>query len=211
MERKSEIVKILTQKITPIVASALSVIVLSKFLIEYDKGTKYFEILLTTIAAIGGVAIAFSALKILYQKRDGYIFISYTHKDKKFVDRLVQNLKAKRFNILYDEDIIRIGDNIHETIIDNIKKSSVVILVLSKNMNTDKFLDYELKTALENNKKILPIIIENDVEIPSVLRELKYADFTKEYYDSLRKLFRALVITLEEKNYSQKELVKKNI
>ena len=211
MERKSEIVKILTQKITPIVASALSVIVLSKFLIEYDKGTKYFEILLTTIAAIGGVAIAFSALKILYQKRDGYIFISYTHKDKKFVERLVQNLKAKRFNILYDEDIIRIGDNIHETIIDNIKKSSVVILVLSKNMNTDKFLDYELKTALENNKKILPIIIENDVEIPSVLRELKYADFTKEYYDSLRKLFRALVITLEEKNYSQKELVKKNI
>src|SRR5579872_6712904 len=117
MERKSEIVKILTQKITPIVASALSVIVLSKFLIEYDKGTKYFEILLTTIAAIGGVAIAFSALKILYQKRDGYIFISYTHKDKKFVERLVQNLKAKRFNILYDEDIIRIGDNIHETII----------------------------------------------------------------------------------------------
>ena len=63
----------------------------------------------------------------------------------------------------------------------------------------DNFLNYELKVAFEHKKKILPIIIDPETNIPSELKNLKYADFAKEYEDSMRQLTKALVTTLWEK------------
>src|SRR5688572_18383603 len=99
-KKEKEIIKTLIEKIAaPMAAIVASVIVLSKYLIDYGKDTKYIEILITIAASIIGAIIASTLLRILRQKREGNVFISYNHKDKKFVERIVQSLKFKRFNI----------------------------------------------------------------------------------------------------------------
>lgn len=192
--------KELTERTAPIIATLGSVVALVYFYITLvNVPGQFISILTALFATIIGVFVSASILKILRKKREGNVFISYQHKDKKFVERIIQSLKFKRFNIFYDEDVVRIGDNIKDTILDNIKKSDVVIVVLPKDNNEDNFLNYELKVAIEHKKKILPIIIDPETNIPSELKNLKYADFAKEYDDNMRQLTKALVTALEEK------------
>lgn len=201
MDRKEkDILMTYWEKIIPLFASIGSILAFAFYFFKTGNFDKYLiEPLLAVIASILGVVISFTFLKILKQKREGNIFISYSHKDKKFVEKLVQSLKVKRFNIFYDDEVINIGDNIKETIIDNIKKCDLIIIVLSENEKND-FLNYELKLALENNKKIIPIIIEDKVNIPDELKQIKYADFSKEYENNLRQLTKSLVSNLEKKS-----------
>lgn len=194
-----DILKQLTEKIVPSIAVGATILAALYYLTHLlVSETKYFEVLLSVFASVIGAVIAYFALKIVRQKREGNVFISYNYKDKKFVERLVQSLKFKRFNIVYDDEVVKIGDDIKQTIIDNIKKADVIIYIISKPAKENDFQNYELKTALESNKKILPVIIGPDVELPRELGHLKYADFTKEYEKNLQLLTKGLVATLEE-------------
>lgn len=203
-KKETEIFKNLVDKVFPSIASAGSILALLYFLTTlFDKSSQYFEFSIAILASITGAVIAFFALKVLRKKREGNVFVLYSHKDKKFVEKLVQSLKFKRFNIYYDEEVLNIGDNIKETILLNIKKSDVIVLVLSKESEKDNFISYELKAAKENHKKILPVIIDTEGNIPDEIKNLKYADFTKDYEISVRQLAKSLVNSIEEKSSSQ--------
>ncbi len=204
MDKKKRIIIVeLSEKVFPMIAVLTSFIAIFEISHEFTNLTSnYKEILLGTIASIMGIVISFFILKSINRKREGTVFISYSHKDKKFIEKLVQSLKTRRFNVIYDEDIVRVGDNIKETILHSIDKSDVIILVLSESIETENYLDYELKYAREKNKKILPIIIDNKVQIPGEISNIKYADFSKEYENNLRLLIKSLIKSLEKQNKS---------
>lgn len=202
-KKEKDIIVKLLDKIFPMIAvlgSVIGILAISNEFSDFSKN--YREVLLAIVASTIGILISFIALKIIRQKRNGTIFISYSHKDKKFVEKLVQSLKFKRFNVFYDEEVIKIGDNIKDTVINTIDNSDLIIFIISQDILTNDFLKYELKYALEKNKKIMPVIIEENVKVPTEIQGIKYADFSQDYERNISQLTKSLISILSEKSSS---------
>lgn len=110
-----------------------------------------------------------------------YIFISYSSKDKRFVNRLIDRLLDLDVKIWFDEFEIRVGDSIIEKIDNALGKIEGIVIVLSRNSIKSNWVKKEINTTLIkklNAKKIdiFPLIID-DCTIPNLLIEYKYADF----------------------------------
>lgn len=90
------------------------------------------------------------------------------------------------------------GKFIFENILDSIKNSSKVILVLTKHFVESHWCQFEINHALlelfEPKKKmkcVIPLLLANDeFEIPEKLKDITYAVFTndKDYIDDVLKL-----------------------
>lgn len=123
------------------------------------------------------------------------VFISYSHKDRPFVERLAIDLKAKGLNLWYDQWELKVGDSLVDKINYGIKSQDFLITVLSKSSVKSEWVRRELNAALikelqERRVVILPIVIE-DCDIPPLLSDKVYADFRGSYLSGLNKLLDA--------------------
>ncbi|MFA9370133.1 MAG: toll/interleukin-1 receptor domain-containing protein [Labilibaculum antarcticum] len=118
------------------------------------------------------------------------IFISYSHKDKDFVDKLALILVDKRIKVFVDRWEMKLGDSITTKIQDAISDASYLMVILSKSSVGSDWCKREITTALmlELERKrvvLLPVIIE-DCEIPLFLRDKFYADFRHSFDEGLQ-------------------------
>jgi len=156
------------------------------------------------ISFLGGMAgMSISAIvSTVYQttiRKMGNIFISYSYNDKEFADKLIDSLKEKCFNVIFDRSIIGVGDNIESVISDNITKSDLMIVILS-NSSKEKYRDLEIKYAIDNNKKILPVYTgAKKTKIPVELKDIKYADFSQSYDNGIKDLTNSMIMALATK------------
>jgi hypothetical protein len=70
-------------------------------------------------------------------------FISYSHEDKEYVDRLRVHLKPleKKYKfVVWDDKKLKPGDKWKQEIINNLDKSAVVILVISADFLASDFV-----------------------------------------------------------------------
>ncbi len=109
-------------------------------------------------------------------------FISHSSKDKPFVRKLKDDLKFNGIDTWFDEDELKAGDKLLDTLIFNLQNSSHFLIVLSNNIKNSHWVETELNEAissLDKNliKKIIPIIFRK-TEIPKPLEGLLYADFS---------------------------------
>ena len=123
------------------------------------------------------------------------VFISYSHKDRPFVERLAIDLKAKGLNLWYDQWELKVGDSLVDKINYGIKSQDFLIIVLSKSSVKSEWVRRELNAALikelqERRVVILPTVIE-DCDIPPLLSDKVYADFRGSYLSGLNKLLDA--------------------
>ncbi len=111
-------------------------------------------------------------------------FISYSSGDKRFVNALVRRLRIHRVDVWFDELEIGIGDSIVEKVFDGLEASDALIVILSKNSVASRWVREELNAAMirriDDNKIILMPILMEQCEIPSPLKHIKYADFTRD-------------------------------
>jgi hypothetical protein len=98
------------------------------------------------------------------KKRNPIAFISYDYSVKsKVVNPLAEKLTKAGIVVWYDEYEVKIGDNIHDKIIDGLKKCKYCILIISKEYIDNKRWakrEFENITALETQdgrKRILPV------------------------------------------------------
>jgi TIR domain len=127
------------------------------------------------------------------------IFISYSHKDKEFVDRLLKDLSAENVRAWLDEAEINPGDSIMRKIENGLSEVDYVGIILSNNSVESEWvrkeMDMGLISSLGKQKiGIVPIVIE-DCEVPLSLRDLYWADFRQSYENGLAKLMRTLLQT----------------
>lgn len=120
------------------------------------------------------------------------IFISHSHKDRAFVDKLGLSLVDKRIPIFVDRWEMNVGDSITNKIQDAITDSSFLMVVLSKNSVESDWCKREITTGLmlELEKKrvlVLPVLID-DCEIPLFLRDKLYADFRGNFVTGFEKI-----------------------
>jgi hypothetical protein len=128
------------------------------------------------------------------------VFVSYAHKNREFVDRLVKDLTYSGVPATYDKWLLKVGDSIIEKIA--VSDASSVIAVLSKASVKSHWVSKELSLGVTSEigskeVKVLPAIIEK-CKIPPMLKDKLYADFRDGYYYGLRDLLRTLNPESEE-------------
>jgi len=124
------------------------------------------------------------------------IFISYSQKDKSFVDTLAANLVKKKHHVWMDRWELKIGDSLIDKVQNALTSSSAILLILSKNSVESAWCKKELNAGLmreldERKTLLLPCLIE-DCAIPLFLREKLYADFRTNPDEALRQVDEAL-------------------
>ncbi len=100
-------------------------------------------------------------------------------------------------NVWVDEKKIKVGDSIPQKVEEGISGCDFFCLVISRHSVNSKWVEREYRTALNmqlspgTTPKILPLLIEG-VELPLLLREIKYADFSRDYKSGFNDLLNAI-------------------
>jgi hypothetical protein len=132
------------------------------------------------------------------------VFLSHSHRDRDFVDKLANSLRKADFDVWLDRAELKVGDNLVKSIDEALAHSDAVVPVISPNFVDSPWLSHELAAAAsrefsEDRKLILPALIA-DTEIPVFLRDRVYADFRTSFDEGLR----ALLTTLRAKGKSSR-------
>ena len=115
------------------------------------------------------------------------IFISYSHADKAFVDRLATQLVAAKVSVWLDRWELNLGDSLITKIQDAITDSSALLVILSKASTKSEWCKKELTSGLvreleERRVVVMPVLME-DCDIQLFLRDKLYADFRTNFDD----------------------------
>jgi uncharacterized protein YjbI with pentapeptide repeats len=117
-------------------------------------------------------------------------FISYSHKDEEFAQRVHADLQASNVRCWYAPHDMKIGDKIRPTIDESIRIHDKLLLILSKHSVESDWVEHEAEHALhlemERKKGVLfPVRIDNSVMdsktgwASNVRRQRHIGDFTK--------------------------------
>ena len=104
-----------------------------------------------------------------YTGTEPYLFISYSHENTEIVDKVLRVIDKEKYRMWYD-DTMEIGEDFREELKNKIENCYAVLLFVSKASMNSKYCGMEIITAFKNDKKIYPVYIEEDVEIPATIR-----------------------------------------
>jgi hypothetical protein len=124
------------------------------------------------------------------------IFLCHSSSDKGFVRMVNDDLRRLGATTWLDENNIKVGDSLVGKISDGLKAAQFMAVFLSpesvKSIWTRKEWQSFLSRQLAGSAiTILPVLVEK-CEIPAILADLKYANFTESYHDGLKELRSAL-------------------
>jgi hypothetical protein len=118
------------------------------------------------------------------------IFISYSHKDKVFVDRLATQLVRRNVNVWLDRWELSVGDSLIERVQEAVDGASALLVILSKSSVASEWCKKELSAGLlreleERRVVVMPVMLE-DCEVPVFARGKLFADFRTDFDSGLR-------------------------
>lgn len=123
------------------------------------------------------------------------VFISYSRKDQEVADILCKILKDNDIDYWIDKDGIYSSFNYKEMIVDAIDVSKAVVFISSENSNSSVNVIREIGYAVNMNKPIVPLILDEAPYARSIrldISDIDKIDFRKPY-DSTRKLIASLM------------------
>lgn len=142
------------------------------------------------------------------------IFISYSTKDKKFVNRLATDLRTRAgIDAWLDNWEINPGDKIPEKIETGLSEANVFLLVLSPESITSRWVEYErqvwLMMQIDEEKlaqkesrtparRLIPVLYE-DCQKPAFIQPIHHIKINEEDYDSGFNLLVNAILGVSEK------------
>lgn len=113
------------------------------------------------------------------------VFISYSHSDAKFAERLAFQLVKASAQVWIDRWELTVGDSLIQKIQEAVAGASALLVILSKSSVRSEWTKKEINTGLlreleEKRVVVLPVLLE-DCEIPLFLRDKLYADFRSDF------------------------------
>jgi len=126
------------------------------------------------------------------------VFISHSSHDKKFVALLAKALNERHVDTWVDDRQIKVGQPIPRRISEGISSSDFFLIVISNAAIQSRWVENELNSAYfqaaqQRTDSILPVLLE-PVDLPLLLRALRYADFTGTFERGLHDLLDSLEI-----------------
>lgn len=124
------------------------------------------------------------------------VFISYSHNDSAFVDRLASHLANKRHHIWLDRWELGAGDSLTQMIQNALTSASAILVVLSKTSVASDWCKRELTAGLvrelEEKKTIVMPCVIDDCDVPLFLKDKLHADFRRNPVEALALIDRSL-------------------
>jgi hypothetical protein len=102
------------------------------------------------------------------------IFVAASHKDSRYVRRLVEELERRGLPVWTAEKLNSYGVEWVQTVEENIKSSSAVIIIMSQDSHNSSWVQKEISMARQLSKPIFPILLDGDPWL--VLESLQYVD-----------------------------------
>jgi len=134
-----------------------------------------------------------------------HIFVSYSRVDNKTVEKLSTDLKKAGIKIWLDKLNIPKGATWDVEIEKALQSCDCVLFVVSKSSVASKNVLDEVYFALDQNKRVIPIKI-NECSIPYRLRRLEYLDLSLNYQQGLLDLLKAIPSKFEGKIDTRQDL-----
>jgi hypothetical protein len=136
------------------------------------------------------------------------VFLSYSHEDRPVAQKLAIDLTRAGLDVWYDSWEIRPGDSIVEKIDHGLRVHDYLVVVLTPRSVESGWVRRELNSSLMKNVsardiKIIPALFE-PCDMPSLLADISYANFTASYTRGFDDLLHALGITTPVPAYSAK-------
>lgn len=145
-------------------------------------------------------------------KNQPKIFISYSHKDKEFVDKLSNDLREAGFNLWVDVEQLLPGTEWSKEINRVLSEIEVLLYIASRNSVDSMWMNIELGHIIENQKLVIPIIIDNysTENLPKEIRNFQWLDLRRNYREGIKELIRTIPNEYKHKeSQSPKEKISK--
>jgi hypothetical protein len=94
------------------------------------------------------------------------VFISYSYKDRSFVNKFAADLKSRAVDIWIDQYEILPGESIRRALEDAIERIDIFLLVLSPNSISSRWVQEELDMIIGKEEPVLIPVIIKECEIP---------------------------------------------
>ena len=92
----------------------------------------------------------------------GYAFISYSHSDRQFVERMAQQLRKADIEVWIDHDLTH-GERFPDQLEKEIAGSAVFVPVMSKHAQESEWVKKEAAWAKKYQRKIMPVSIDGQI------------------------------------------------
>ena len=89
----------------------------------------------------------------------GRVFISYSHTDRPYVEKLARHLEAVGIPVWYDVELSA-GERFSDVIQEQVRGCSAFVVVLTPRACKSRYVPLELEFAFEQGKAILPLLLE---------------------------------------------------
>jgi hypothetical protein len=162
------------------------------------KWAKQLDVLNPDLRAEDLVEQAFAGKETRHKQQAKQIvaFLSHSLHDKPIIRQLASDLTAEGITVWLDEQRILVGDSITEKIGQGLAESDYFLIALSESSVKSEWVKKELSAALlaevERRKvTVLPIKL-SESEIPTIIKDKKYADFSKSYKQGFQELLHAM-------------------
>lgn len=147
------------------------------------------------------------------------VFISHASEDKdRFVIDFATKLRSNGVDAWVDQWELNVGDNLVDKIFEHgIQKASVFIVVISKYSIVKPWVKEELNAAfikrIETNAKILPIVIDSEIEVPEILKNTVWEKINNltNYEDNLKNILASIFGIYEKPEIGKKPIYTKSI
>ena len=130
-------------------------------------------------------------------KRQNEIFISYSRRDQKITEDIIESLQMHDVDIWFDKSDIPKGVEWWLTIESGILNANAFIFILSLESLHSEVCNWELHWAIQHNKKIIPVAVEDVFQQQTLLSDLETQKWqlpnsqsvsAAENWDTLRRL-----------------------
>lgn len=124
------------------------------------------------------------------------LFISYSRDDITFARKLRRDLTSIGYDVWMDEKAIRVGSSICTSIQDGLSNSNFVLLVISPESLSSGWVNTEWSAVFSNQTphckiQLLPILRKH-AELPFFLKDIFYADASKNYATAFGQIVQAV-------------------
>jgi hypothetical protein len=183
--------------ITTLITSIIGILfILLKFDIEFSLKEISFGLLGATI---GGI-LSFSLSYIFRKKVLSKVFIAHNYNDTGKANQIKSYLVEHLVEVYSSDESTEIGNSIIENSKNRIKKSNLVIVIVSKDYHKSKSLKKIIDNCKSQHKRILPVIVD-DSELPNSLSNYKYVDITNNFDLASKDLLSKIVSVRDQDSY----------
>lgn len=104
------------------------------------------------------------------------IFVSYSAKDQRTVEKIVETLTASGFQLWWDRANVPLGARFEPAIDEALTRSAAVLLCIGPGPLSE-WREHEISTALELDKRVVPVLINGATyeDLPPNLRRVRAA------------------------------------